>query len=302
MSDVSAVTHLLPTVNEGFVSTLDSTISSGATEVPLTDATNLTNGTTFVGIIEPGETKQQVFTGLVDTGGVQITNVKWTRGTDVSHSGGVTIVDYVTGTALNMITKHLATEHNDDGTHSNVTADSLVVFGTITVGGRDVTQLTPTGSIITFAGAAPPSGWASCDGTAVNRTDFSGLFAVIGTTYGSGNGTTTFNLPDMRQRFPLGKTDSGTGSTLGSTGGNIDHQHDYYLGTGQNSSRPVLLEPNNIGGTGLLSGASTRNLGSASINGSFIATSLTNGSQEIWAGTTTSNNPPYLTLNYIIKT
>lgn len=129
MSNVTAVTHLLPTANEGFITTLGSTISSGAATVPLTSVTGLTNGTTFVGIIEPGQTNQQTFTGIVDTGSSSITGVKWTRGTNVSHSGGASIVDYVTGTALNMITKAIAREHNDDGTHSSITATYLALAG-----------------------------------------------------------------------------------------------------------------------------------------------------------------------------
>src|SRR5690606_24360714 len=83
----------------------------------------------------------------------------------------------------------------------------------------------PTGSIMAFAGTTAPDGWLMCTGQAVSRTTFKRLFAVLGTTYGPGDGSTTFNLPDLRQRFPLGKAASGTGSTLGATGGAIDHTH-----------------------------------------------------------------------------
>src|SRR5690606_8069533 len=83
----------------------------------------------------------------------------------------------------------------------------------------------PTGAVIPFAGTSAPAGWLFCHGQEVSRTTFARLFAVIGTTYGAGNGSTTFNLPDLRQRFPLGKAASGTGSTLGETGGRIDHTH-----------------------------------------------------------------------------
>lgn len=69
--------------------------------------------------------------------------------------------------------------------------------------------------------------WLICDGAAVSRTTYADLFAAIGTTYGAGNGSTTFNLPDLRGRFPLGKAASGTGSTLGATGGALDHTHTY---------------------------------------------------------------------------
>src|SRR5690606_38194219 len=74
-------------------------------------------------------------------------------------------------------------------------------------------------------GTSAPSGWLLCDGAAVSRNTYARLFSVLGTTYGAGDGNSTFNLPDLRQRFPLGKAASGTGSTLGATGGAIDHTH-----------------------------------------------------------------------------
>lgn len=77
----------------------------------------------------------------------------------------------------------------------------------------------PTGVVLPYAGATSPSGYLLCNGQAVSRTTYARLFAVIGTTYGAGDGSTTFNLPDLRQRFPLGKAASGTGDTLGETGG-----------------------------------------------------------------------------------
>jgi hypothetical protein len=134
-SNVSTVTNLLPTVNEGFTTTLGGSISSGATAVPLTSITGLTNGTVFIGIIEPGGAKEQVFTGLVDTGGSQVTSVKWTRGTNIIHTTGVTIVDYVTGTAINMISTGMLKQHKQTGAHGAVTADSLTVSGDASITG-----------------------------------------------------------------------------------------------------------------------------------------------------------------------
>lgn len=78
-----------------------------------------------------------------------------------------------------------------------------------------------------FGGAAAPSGYLLCDGTAVSRTTYSDLFNIVGTAFGPGNGTTTFNVPDLRQRFPLGKSASGVGSTLGGTGGTDDIANAY---------------------------------------------------------------------------
>lgn len=57
--------------------------------------------------------------------------------------------------------------------------------------------LEPVGSVIEFAGSTVPSGYLECDGSAVSRSEYSSLFAVIGTTWGAGDGSTTFNLPDL---------------------------------------------------------------------------------------------------------
>lgn len=100
-------------------------------------------------------------------------------------------------------------EHNEDGTHNFNLNGNLVPIGAITMWG----------------GSAAPSNWLLCDGSQVSRTTYQALFNIIGTTYGIGDGSTTFNLPDLRQRFPLGKASAGTGATLGSTGGAIDHNH-----------------------------------------------------------------------------
>ena len=72
----------------------------------------------------------------------------------------------------------------------------------------------PVGCVIPFAGAAAPTGWLLCQGQAVSRTTYAQLFSVIGTTYGSGDGSTTFNLPNMRGRVAVG-SDANLGGTVG---------------------------------------------------------------------------------------
>lgn len=72
----------------------------------------------------------------------------------------------------------------------------------------------PVGCVIPFAGAAAPTGWLLCQGQAVSRTTYAQLFSVIGTTYGSGDGSTTFNLPDMRGRVAVG-SDANLGVAVG---------------------------------------------------------------------------------------
>ena len=83
----------------------------------------------------------------------------------------------------------------------------------------------PIGTIVASARATAPTGWALCDGASLLRVDYPDLFDAIGTAYGAVDGT-HFTLPDLRQRFPMGKAVSGTGATLGSSGGTIDHIHD----------------------------------------------------------------------------
>lgn len=72
------------------------------------------------------------------------------------------------------------------------------------------------GMVQMFAGSSAPAGWLFCRGQAVSRTTYAALFSVIGTTYGAGDGSTTFNLPDMRDRFPVG---SGSTYALNAKGG-----------------------------------------------------------------------------------
>jgi microcystin-dependent protein len=67
----------------------------------------------------------------------------------------------------------------------------------------------PTGAVMDFAGAAAPTGYLICDGSAVSRSTFSGLFGVIGSTYGAGDGSTTFNVPDFRGRMAVGLASGG---------------------------------------------------------------------------------------------
>lgn len=92
----------------------------------------------------------------------------------------------------------------------------------------------PTGSVIDFAGTSAPAGWLLSFGQAVSRTTYAALFAVVGTTYGIGDGSTTFNLPDLRGRVVAGKDDMGgssanritvpfNGDTLGASGGAETH-------------------------------------------------------------------------------
>jgi len=74
----------------------------------------------------------------------------------------------------------------------------------------------PTATIVPWSDSSVPSGFLECDGSAVSRTTYSALFAIVGTTYGAGDGSTTFNVPDLQDNVPVGKSNN---KSLGSTGG-----------------------------------------------------------------------------------
>lgn len=85
---------------------------------------------------------------------------------------------------------------------------------------------TDPGVILPYGGQSPPSGWFLCDGSAVSRAGFSALFSVIGTSFGAGDGSTTFNLPNLMGRTPIGNG-AGSGLTprsVGDSGGEEAHE------------------------------------------------------------------------------
>ena len=89
------------------------------------------------------------------------------------------------------------------------------------VGGGDTL---PIGIILPFSDNTIPEGYLLCDGSAISRTTYADLFSVIGTTYGEGDGTTTFNLPNLKGRVPIGKDEADTDfDVLGETGGEKTH-------------------------------------------------------------------------------
>lgn len=101
---------------------------------------------------------------------------------------------------------------------SNSKLPASITGDSASVGGQSATILCPTGTVLTFAMSTPPTGWLKCNGQAVSRTTYANLFALIGTTFGTGDGSTTFNLPDLRGQFIRG-FDDGKGVDSGRTFG-----------------------------------------------------------------------------------
>lgn len=107
----------------------------------------------------------------------------------------------------------------------NITAKSLTDIETgITTG---VNAGIPVGVILGWAAASAPTGWLLCDGSNVSRTTYSALFSIIGTTFGAGDGSTTFGLPNLKGRIIIGVDASNVDiDTIGETQGSWDHTHD----------------------------------------------------------------------------
>ena len=132
MTNVSAVTKHFPSAEEGFTTTLSSTISAGATTVGLNSLSGYTTGEVATFIVAPTvASEKQVFTGVVDTAGLQLTNVVWTTGTNQTHAAGTTVVDYATATHISQMSKGILEEHNQDGSHGAITASSVASSGAV---------------------------------------------------------------------------------------------------------------------------------------------------------------------------
>lgn len=158
--------------------------------------------------------------------------------------------------------------------------------------------LTPPGAVQAFARATPPTGWLRANGAAVSRTTYNALFAAIGTTFGTGDGSTTFNLPDLRGEFIRGLDDGrgvDSGRLLGTAQGHAMQQHNHYLPstTGDSSSpAPSILDADwDI----------TKTPNSA-VPPSFEATTISSGGSSGNAGTfATETRPRNIALLYCIK-
>jgi len=173
------------------------------------------------------------------------------------------------------------------------------------------------GTIMPWSDSSLPTGYLECDGSEVSRSTYSALFAVIGTTYGAGNGSTTFTLPDLQDNVPVGKSGTkalattGGANTVESTGNVGGSTANATLSTSQLASHSHNLTrsnpsspqesnpffgqiPRNNGGQNPFSTISSTDTGSGGGHQHNMSATFT--------GDSTSVIQPYLTLIYIIKT
>ena len=179
----------------------------------------------------------------------------------------------------------------------------------------------PPGMVSMFAGLSAPSGWVLCDGSAISRTTYANLFSAIGTTYGSGDGSTTFNVPNLKGKVPIG-LDSADSSfdSLGETGGHKEtqshtHSGDAHTHTGTTATEGahthnyVDYTPDggaavNFGSQYTVGGLTfftrTTQAGSAHSH-TFTTSGASAASTGSFGGGNAGNLQPYIVLNYIIK-
>ena len=152
----------------------------------------------------------------------------------------------------------------------------------------------PTGVTMEFAGTTVPEGYLLCDGSAVSRTTYANLFSAIGTSWGVGNGSTTFNVPNKKGRVGVGLDTSQTEfNTLGKTGGAKVHKHFNGMAS-YNSNRLLVSNDGAVDNVPVLQGYT--------VNGVTGFTGVGNVNAWKYKTEEASSEPPYAVFNYIIKT
>jgi microcystin-dependent protein len=166
----------------------------------------------------------------------------------------------------------------------------------------------PTGTITPWSQATPPTGFLECDGAAVSRSTYAALFAVVSTTYGAGDGSTTFNLPDLTDKVAVHKSNNknfastGGANTVTPTGNVAGSTANATLSTAQLASHAHNLPApgmETMGGGGVARGNSQTQLGTGSAGS---GQGHSHNMSANFAGEANSVLQPYLTLIYIIKT
>ncbi len=201
------------------------------------------------------------------------------------ESGDVAVADF-NASAIIVESEGIAANDNDTTLPTSAAVKDYVDDAVAAISG------VPAGTIIAYGGNATPSGWLACDGSAVSRTTYAALYTAIGVIWGTGDGSTTFTLPDLRGRTAVGRG-TGTGLTnriLGTTGGAETH-------TLTTSEIPAHTHSTNIdAGATMGAPAGGSSYQCRGTPGTPIATGSTGG------GSAHNNMQPWLAVNYLIKT
>ena len=184
-------------------------------------------------------------------------------------------------------------------------ANKLYVDSAITIVEAEIAAINQvlTGTIQMWPTVTAPTGYLLCTGTAVSRTTYAALFAVIGTTFGVGDGSTTFNLPNYTNRMPYG-------TTIGTTGGSADaivvsHTHTATSSDSGHIHGQTWTGPDdfNLGGEppGAVIAPDNNRYGSFNNNTNTGYANITTTVNSAGSSGTGANLPPYLGINFIIK-
>lgn len=192
---------------------------------------------------------------------------------------------------------------------ASTNSNAAVNFGSgtkrvfVTAPARALHGIPSPGDVKMGAYATPDPGWLLCDGSAISRTDNAALFAKIGTTYGAGDGSTTFNIPDCRGVFPVGAV-AGGDYDLGDTGGAEtvtlttdeipSHRHGF-VGSDNADIIGGTLEGNYVTAYDVTNMV-------VIANSTSDATAATDSITETGGGDPHENRPPFLAINFFIKT
>lgn len=221
------------------------------------------------------------------TGGQSIL-VKTSGGTGVTLANGFTQLMYCDGTNVVLASIPI------NSTNGNAAiSGSLEVTGNVNANGGPVM---PTGAMLEYGGSVAPAGWLLCDGAAVSRSTYAGLFAVIGTTYGSGNGSTTFNVPNRINNFGVG---AGGLYALGSSGGSAstttssNGSHDHTGATGSTTLTTNEIPSHTHTGTTNPAGSHFHTVLSAQISGQLATQSGSGSPASVLMTNTTSTAPDH---------
>lgn len=195
-----------------------------------------------------------------------------------------------------------------EDTAPDTSADYVVTYDTSDSGAKKVALNVlggDTGEVKMFAGAAAsiPSGWLACDGSAVSRTTYADLFSTLGTLWGVGDGSTTFNLPDFRGKGPVGVNDAGLPN--GETG-SYSTRNEADVGGAETHALTTAELAAHTHGAGSYAIPKAGGAGSAATvstsTSAFINFSVTGTSGSAGSGTAHNNMQPFTAINFIIKT
>ncbi len=164
----------------------------------------------------------------------------------------------------------------------------------------------PAGSMIAYGGTTPPSGWLLCNGAAVSRSTYAELFGTIGTSFGAGDGSTTFNVPDFRGRFLRGLDGTAgvdpdkTTRTAMNAGGNTGNSMGSIQADDLKSHRHRLVSQTGMNNTNVLHLGYAIH-GSQGANGTAFFTDTNNTGQLMENTGGTESRPANASVNFIIK-